>query len=240
MRCCRARRVDPAAVRDPQHAKWLSRATSAHFPETNRRPSGGAAGRALGLVPRDFVSMCASARSRGRPCTDVLTSPARGPRQRVSALPRRLTRLVAPCWAGRSGPSAVGAGLGPSATPSQAADDAQLYVVQGLPGRTVDVEVDGQHGRGGRVERPPVAGPFDVPAGSRQVTFTEDGDELLEPHVQGRRRIQLGRRAAPAGVGLVQRPDGHRVPQRPLRRAARQGLVDRRAHRRRCRPPTSG
>lgn len=90
----------------------------------------------------------------------------------MSALPRRLTRLALLLAATLS---LAGLAVGPS----QAADDAQLYIVQGLPGRTVDVEVDGRTVAEG-VKTAAVAGPFDVAAGSRQVTFTEDGDELLD------------------------------------------------------------
>jgi uncharacterized protein DUF4397 len=63
------------------------------------------------------------------------------------------------------------------ATPSQAADDAQLYLVQGLPNRTVDVEIDGDSVADG-VAATKVAGPFDVSAGSHTVRIS-DGDETV-------------------------------------------------------------
>jgi hypothetical protein len=65
------------------------------------------------------------------------------------------------------------------APPSYAADEAELYVVQGLPGRDVDVAVDGKTlARGiGTAE---VAGPFSVPSGTRTVTYSDDGEVLLE------------------------------------------------------------
>ena len=62
-------------------------------------------------------------------------------------------------------------------TPSAAADPTCIYLVQGLPGRTVSVEVDGEEVAsslaGGKV-----AGPFAVEDGTRTVTF-RDGDEVL-------------------------------------------------------------
>ena len=65
------------------------------------------------------------------------------------------------------------------APPSYAADEAELYVVQGLPGRDVDVAVDGKTlARGiGTAE---VAGPFSVPSGTRTVTYSDDGEVLLK------------------------------------------------------------
>ena len=68
---------------------------------------------------------------------------------------------------------------GLSVAPVQAADDATLYVVQGLPGRTVDVAVDGDTVAEG-VRTAVVTKGFDVSAGSRKVTFSDDGEVLLE------------------------------------------------------------
>lgn len=62
--------------------------------------------------------------------------------------------------------------------PSHAASDAQVYVVQGLPGRTVDVAVDGKT-VARDVKTAAIAGPFKVPAGSRKVTFSDGGETLL-------------------------------------------------------------
>ena len=67
----------------------------------------------------------------------------------------------------------VSAGL----TPSVAASPTTIYVIQGLPGHTVSVSVDGKTVvkslAGGKV-----AGPFKVKRGSRTVTVSE-GDETL-------------------------------------------------------------
>ena len=75
----------------------------------------------------------------------------------------------------------IGATLGLAgltAGPSFAANNATLYVVQGLPGRNVDVTVDGKKVASG-VETAAVVGPFTVKPGSRKVTFSDDGTELL-------------------------------------------------------------
>jgi Domain of unknown function (DUF4397) len=65
------------------------------------------------------------------------------------------------------------------AGPSYAADSAEIYVVQGLPGKALDVSVDGNSVAKG-VKAAEVAGPFKVAAGSRKVTFTSDGEVVLE------------------------------------------------------------
>ena len=66
-----------------------------------------------------------------------------------------------------------------AATPSEAAADAQVYVVQGLPGRTVDVAVDGKTITRD-LKTAAVAGPFKVKAGARSVTFSDGGQQLLK------------------------------------------------------------
>ncbi len=63
--------------------------------------------------------------------------------------------------------------------PSYAADDAEVYVVQGLPGKSLDVSVDGKSVAKG-VKTAAVAGPFKIKAGSRKVTFKSDGKVVLE------------------------------------------------------------
>lgn len=67
---------------------------------------------------------------------------------------------------------------GLTAGPSFAAGNADVYVVQGLPGRTVDVTVDGKSVAKG-VKTAAVAGPFKVKPGSREITFSDGGTELL-------------------------------------------------------------
>ena len=67
---------------------------------------------------------------------------------------------------------------GLTAAPSFAANEASVYVVQGLPGQSVDVSVDGKQVAQG-VKTAAVVGPFKVKPGSRKVTFSDDGTELL-------------------------------------------------------------
>ena len=62
-------------------------------------------------------------------------------------------------------------------TPSVAADETCIYLVQGLPGRTVSVEVDGDEVTGS-LTGGKVAGPFAVESGTRTVTF-RTGDETV-------------------------------------------------------------
>jgi hypothetical protein len=69
------------------------------------------------------------------------------------------------------------AGLG--VAPSYAADNAKIYIVQGLPGKDLDVAVDGKS-VAKNVKTAAVAGPFSVKAGHRKVTFSDGGKVLLE------------------------------------------------------------
>lgn len=69
------------------------------------------------------------------------------------------------------------------ATPSQAADAAEIYLVQGLPNRSLDVEIDGDSVAEG-VAATKVAGPFDVSAGSHTVRVSEDGKTVVEKTVK--------------------------------------------------------
>jgi len=69
---------------------------------------------------------------------------------------------------------------GLTATPkSYAADDSELYLIQGLPGRTVDIAIDDKT-VGRDIGTAKVAGPFPVKSGTRKVTYSDDGEVLLE------------------------------------------------------------
>jgi Domain of unknown function (DUF4397) len=70
-------------------------------------------------------------------------------------------------------------GVGLSAMPSQAADSAEIYLVQGLPTQTVDVEIDGKQVEKG-LKATAVAGPFKVKAGDHEVTVSSAGKTLTE------------------------------------------------------------
>ena len=73
--------------------------------------------------------------------------------------------------------------VGGSVSTSYAANDAKVYVVQGLPGRTLDVAVDGKK-VASSVKAAAIAGPYNVKAGKRKITFSEDGDVVLERSFQ--------------------------------------------------------
>jgi len=76
----------------------------------------------------------------------------------------------------------VVASAGLSAGQSQAADEATIYIIQGLPGKTVEVSVDGKT-LARDVKTAGVVGPFKVRAGSRTLTFTDGGSTLDEKKV---------------------------------------------------------
>ena len=57
--------------------------------------------------------------------------------------------------------------VGGAVNTSQAADDAKIFIVQGLPGRNLDVAVDGKSVAKG-LKAAQVGGPYTVKAGSRK------------------------------------------------------------------------
>lgn len=68
-----------------------------------------------------------------------------------------------------------------AATPAAAADTAEVYVVHGVPGLTVDVYVDGQRALDD-FQPETVAGPLDLPAGSHDVAITAaDATDASDP-----------------------------------------------------------
>jgi hypothetical protein len=72
------------------------------------------------------------------------------------------------------------AGLGTLvAVPAQAAGNGVLHVIQGLPGRTIDIAVDGRSvARGVKVTE--VVGPLTVKAGKRKITARDNGKVVIE------------------------------------------------------------
>ena len=66
------------------------------------------------------------------------------------------------------------AGAGLSAVPSEAASTATVYVVQGLPGKSLDVVIDGKT-LARNVETSDVVGPFKVKSGSPTLSFVDGG-----------------------------------------------------------------
>ncbi len=75
----------------------------------------------------------------------------------------------------------VGAGL--VAMPSQAADAAEIYLVQGLPTVTVDVKIDGMQVSKG-LKATGIAGPYKVKAGDHKVSVSSAGRTLTEGMVK--------------------------------------------------------
>jgi hypothetical protein len=63
--------------------------------------------------------------------------------------------------------------------PGYGADTAEIYVVQGLPGQSLVVKVDGK-AVDNDVATAKVVGPFDIEPGRRTVTFSDGGDVVLE------------------------------------------------------------
>ncbi|MFG1906407.1 DUF4397 domain-containing protein [Kribbella sp. NPDC048928] len=81
----------------------------------------------------------------------------------------------------------VAAGPALVAVPAEAAAGANLYFVQGLPGRTLDISVDGRQVAAG-VAGGKLVGPFAVGAGKRMITAEQGGKVVI-------------RRAVTAGSG---------------------------------------
>jgi len=96
--------------------------------------------------------------------------------------------------------------------PSVAAAPTSVYVVQGLPGRTVSVSVDGktvvEHLAGGKV-----AGPFLVKRGTRTVTVTEGEETLMASKVTlpagSNSEIVVHLPASPSGDPMITRFDNN-------------------------------
>ena len=69
---------------------------------------------------------------------------------------------------------------GATVSPSYAADDTAIYIVQGLPGKDLDVAIDQESPIAQDVKTAAAAGPFEVTPGSHTVTFSENGETVLE------------------------------------------------------------
>ncbi|WP_343970676.1 MULTISPECIES: DUF4397 domain-containing protein [Kribbella] len=68
------------------------------------------------------------------------------------------------------------------AVPAQAAGSGVLHVIQGLPGRTLDIAVDGKTVATG-VKATEVVGPLTVAAGARKITAKDGGKLVIERQV---------------------------------------------------------
>jgi Domain of unknown function (DUF4397) len=97
-------------------------------------------------------------------------------------------------------------------TPSSAADQTCIYIVQGLPSRTISVTVDGDSVVGG-LAGGNVAGPFPVKHGTRTVTVSEDGKTLVTSKVKlpagSNSEIVVHLPASPSGDPMITRFDNN-------------------------------
>ena len=100
-------------------------------------------------------------------------------------------------------------------SPSYAANDTEIYIVQGLPGKDLDVAIDGES-VAEDVKTAAIAGPFKVKPGSRMVTFSENGTTVPRKHFLDQGRLQGRYRRAFAGF-LVRRSSGDGVQVRPVK-----------------------
>ena len=69
--------------------------------------------------------------------------------------------------------------VGGTVSTSYAADEATIYIVQGLPGRDLDVQVDGKT-VAENLKTAAVTKAVSVKAGTRTITFSDDGETVLK------------------------------------------------------------
>jgi hypothetical protein len=69
---------------------------------------------------------------------------------------------------------------GTTVSPSYAASDTAIFAVQAMAGRALDVVVDQEPPKVQDVETAAVSGPFEVKPGSHTVTFSDDGQTVVE------------------------------------------------------------
>jgi hypothetical protein len=95
-------------------------------------------------------------------------------------------------------------------TPSVAAAPTCIYIVQGLPGRTVSVEVDGES-VADDMAAGKVSEPIPVKSGTRTLTVTEDGETLVTTKVKlpkgSNSEIVVHLPASPTGDPVITRFD---------------------------------
>jgi Domain of unknown function (DUF4397) len=100
-------------------------------------------------------------------------------------------------------------------TPSSAADQTWIYIVQGLPNRTISVTVDGDSVVGELADGT-VAGPFPVKHGTRTVTVSEDGKTLVTSKVKllagSNSELVVHLPASPPGDPMITRFDNNLKP----------------------------
>lgn len=77
---------------------------------------------------------------------------------------------------------ALGAAGGSAAAATAEADSATLYLIQGLPGAAIDVAVDGTT-VADDLSTTAVAGPIEVSAGTRTLTFTDGNGKVVAQNI---------------------------------------------------------
>jgi hypothetical protein len=92
------------------------------------------------------------------------------------------------------------------AMPAHAAGKGQVFVVQGLPGRTLDISVDGRTVATG-VKATNVVGPLTVAAGQRKITARDGGKVVVERQVSvgagSNLDVVIHRPASPTGTPVI-------------------------------------
>jgi hypothetical protein len=129
----------------------------------------------------------------------------------VLSVGRRTLRRI---WVGIAGLGVLGL-LSAWLTPSSAADQTGIYIVQGLPGHTVSVTIDGDSVVNG-LAGGKVAGPFPVKRGTRTITVIEDGKTLVTSKLRlpagSSSEIVLHMPASPTGDPMVTRFENNLKP----------------------------
>ncbi|MFI5732323.1 DUF4397 domain-containing protein [Kribbella sp. NPDC051587] len=90
--------------------------------------------------------------------------------------------------------------------PAEAAAGGNLFVVQGLAGKTLDISVDGKE-VGTKVAGAKLIGPFGVSAGQRTITAKQDGKVVIERKVTvasgGSLDVVIHEPASPGGAPVI-------------------------------------
>jgi len=129
----------------------------------------------------------------------------------VLSMGRQTLRRIWVAVAGAGLLALLSAGL----TPSSAADQTSIYIVQGLPGHTISVAVDSDSVVSG-LAGGKVAGPFRVKQGTRTVTVSEGGKTLVTSKVRlpagSNSEIVIHMPASPTGDPMITRFENNLKP----------------------------
>ncbi|WP_404389759.1 DUF4397 domain-containing protein [Humibacillus xanthopallidus] len=129
--------------------------------------------------------------------------------------PHRTSLLRRACLTGAVALVAGAAAVTLGASSGAAADGGVVYVVQGLPGRTVDVAIDGETVASG-VKGATLTDALRIDSGSHTITFTSEGKRLLERSLTiksgGSTDVVLHLPVDPAGAPVVTLFDNTSTP----------------------------